>query len=77
MKTRNVTRGILWALIGGIVFGATTGMNDVNWHVAAAADTLPEVVGHLAFGAVLGLGFGAILSYRTPTPVRIPIDKRR
>ena len=77
MNGSSFPKGTSWGLVAGIVFGASIGMNSVNWNLAAAALTLPTLVAHLALGATLGLLFGTMLGHRTTQPVRVKSDRRR
>ena len=64
--------GGAWWLLGPLtLMPLFMGMGlGANWSLMAAANMLPSLVGHLVFGAVLGLGYGA-------QPVHVPVDVRR
>ena len=52
--------GGAWWLLGPLtLMPLMMGMGlGVNWNVAAASQMLPSLVGHLIYGAILGLSYG-------------------
>ena len=49
--------GVMWWVLGPLtLMPALMGMGfGVNWNVAAISEAIPSLVGHLVFGAILGV----------------------
>ena len=77
MNRSSLHTGIAWGFAAGILFGASMGMNGVNWSLAAAALAFPTLAAHLAIGAMLGLLFGTMLGNSTTQPIRVTNDRQR
>ena len=63
--------GGIWWLLGPLtLMPLLMGMGlGVNWNAEAAARMLPSLVGHLFYGAILGLTYARLRSQTTEVPV--------
>ena len=64
MNRRNIVRGILWGLAGGLVFGAMMGMMGMLPMIAKMVGQPSAAVGffvHLIISATIGVGFSITL----------------
>ena len=74
--------GALWWLLGPLtLMPLFLGMGlGVNWNLAAAANALPSLVGHVFFGGLLGAYFGVfgqrvIMRWHVGQPRAIPAEE--
>jgi uncharacterized membrane protein YagU involved in acid resistance len=58
--------GFFWWVLGGITLLPVWLGGEPAWTAAAAASTFPSLVGHLAYGAVLGVVFHLLEARSTP-----------
>ena len=64
--------GVWWVLGPLTLMPLFLGMGlGVNWNVTAAVNMLPSLVGHLLFGAILGVGY-AWLRLRPSAYIAVP-----
>ena len=69
-----ITYGSIWWILGPLtLMPLFLGMGfGVNWNGAAAIQMLPSLVGHLVFGAALGLTY-ARFRYPTVVNLKVPV----
>ncbi len=77
-----VAFGALWWLLGPLtLMPLFLGMGaGVNWNLAAAANALPSLVGHVLFGGLLGAYFGVfgqrvIRAWSVGQPRAVPVEE--
>jgi NADH:ubiquinone reductase (H+-translocating) len=54
--------GLLWWILGPLTITPIWGGQPPSWSVREAAEVFPSLIGHVLYGAVLGLGFYTIVS---------------
>ncbi len=59
--------GVIWWLLGPLtLMPLMMGMGlGVNWNAAAASQMLPSLIGHLIYGAILGVSYAWLQSRRS------------
>lgn len=70
--------GLAWWFLGPLtLMPLFMGMGfGVNWNVEAAAQAMPSLMGHLIFGAVLGLTFNRLVRRGEPDLATRPAEAR-
>lgn len=70
--------GLAWWLLGPLtLMPLFLGMGfGVNWNAEAVAQTMPSLMGHLIFGAVLGLTYNRLLRRGKPELATTPAAAR-
>jgi NADH:ubiquinone reductase (H+-translocating) len=58
--------GLLWWIVGPLTAAPVLGGHLPTWSVREAGDAFPGLIGHVLYGALLGIGFYTLASLRRP-----------
>lgn len=66
-----LTYGAFWWFLGALTLLPLLTGQPLAWHLAAAQDGVPSLLGHLLYGAVTALALVALRGFRDPSQTRL------